>query len=44
LIKNKVLFNKINIGVGITHMEEEFLPRKHGMEVIGYKDLISYVN
>jgi hypothetical protein len=38
------LSNKIGTGVGITHIEEAFVKREYGIEVIGHKDSISYVN
>jgi hypothetical protein len=38
----KILLNKIGQGVGITCMEEAFVPQKYGMEVIGHKDPIQY--
>jgi hypothetical protein len=36
----KNLLNKIGQGVGITCMEETFVPQKYGMEVIGHKNPI----
>ncbi len=41
-LKNKVRFNKISWGVGITHMEEALVSLRIWMEVSGHWDLISY--
>jgi hypothetical protein len=40
--KDKILFNKINKGIGIMHMEEAFAPKEYGMEMINHKYLIFY--
>jgi hypothetical protein len=42
LFKEKVLFNKARRGVSITHMEKAFIPREYGMEMMGYRNPISY--
>ncbi len=41
-LKNKVLSNKIERGIGITHMEEALVPCEHGMDVIGHRYPIFY--
>jgi hypothetical protein len=38
----KVLLNKMDLGVGITRMEEALIPWEYVMEVIGHMDPISY--
>ncbi len=38
----KILLNKINQDVGITCMEEAFVPQRYGMKIIGHKDPIHY--
>jgi len=38
----KMLSNKNNQGVGITRMEEAFVPCEYGMEVTCHMDLNSY--
>jgi hypothetical protein len=42
-LKDKILLNKIKRGISITHMEEALMPCKHGMEVTGHHDPISYM-
>jgi hypothetical protein len=36
------MFNKIGCGVGITWMEEMFIPREYGMEVTSHCDQIPH--
>jgi hypothetical protein len=40
--EDKILFNKIKKGIGIMCMEEVFVPKEYGMEMISHRDLISY--
>jgi hypothetical protein len=35
-LKYKVLFNKIENDVGVTHMEEVLFPQEYGTEVTGH--------
>jgi len=41
-LKDKVLSYNICKSIGITHMEEEFVPLQYNMEIIGHKDPICY--
>lgn len=41
-LKTNFFFNKINKGIGIMHMEEAFVPKEYGMEMINHRDLICY--